>query len=383
MKRSGHIGDVIAKPDKYLDEVVWIPTVEMLDTANPENPRVHEEEGDVAEIFKSLLAFGWGDYGVTFNPHTKLQTGGHGRVQAARLGMQHDEDWFDQAWETWIQGPKERKEVAGFHKERYSPEYWQSVPVIMTSLIKVDQQALMIRLNNTDRDGRDDHGRMAAVLAQLPKQNVELAGWDNTSKKAFTEAFLVKAQEIEEEPDDDEDDDGEGGYDYDAGSPPTNETEREYGESGSGGGKVDYGDDDDDPFATAEDESGPVTTPNGDTLSTANVSTDDIGNVQAEGVNYDTLIREARQILLMTEDQVLHFKALFGKGTSHGPIPFVLEKIGIPLDTNRSIKEWRPDAVIAVLDWFLEQNKIHAQAWQMAQQPKEEAAEEDTDDEDN
>lgn len=370
MRQEATLAQVLASPDKYMDGVVWLPTNEMVETANPENPRVHEEDGDVTEIFKSLLAFGWGDYGVTFNPHTELQTGGHGRVQAARLGLQHDADWYEQAWELWIRGPKERKEVASYHKERYCPDYWKRVPVVITTLIKVDQQALMIRLNNTDRDGRDDHGRMASLLAQLPKKSVDLAGWDNTAKNAFTEAFLVKAQEIEE--DDEEPDEESGGYDYDAGSPPTNETEREYGEPGPGGGKVDYGDDGDDPFATAEDESGPVTTPDGDTVSTANVSTDDIADTQVDGVNYDTAIRAARQILLMSDDQVVHFKSFFGKGANEGPVPFILEKIGRPVDTNRSIKEWRPDCVIAVLDWFLEQNKVHAQGWQASQQPKEE-----------
>ncbi|NEZ65569.1 hypothetical protein D0962_22900 [Leptolyngbyaceae cyanobacterium CCMR0082] len=366
-KEIGSLESILSKPEKYLDTVVWVPTIQMLEVAHPENPRTHSEDGDVAEIFKSLLAFGWGDFGVTFNPHTGKQTGGHGRVLAAKLGTQHDDDWFEQAWELFLKGHKDRAQVAQFHQERYCPSYWQHVPVIITNLIETDQKSLMVRLNNTQPDGQDDPARMAAILGQLGKAEQELAGWDPVSAKAFTAAFLVKAEEIEEELAEEE-----SGYNYDAGLPGTDATDREYGQTFERDDAVDYGDDSGDPWAvTAEEESGEttITTAEGTTAQIAQVDTSGVDDAQkATGVYYDSDQRETRAVLLFSKDQLSDFKDLFGTGARIGPLPFILEKLGHQVDTTRSIKEWRPDCCLAILNAFIEQNQSLFQEWMHADQ---------------
>lgn len=349
-KEIGSLESILSKPEKYLDTVVWVPTVQMLEVAHPENPRTHSEDGDVAEIFKSLLAFGWGDFGVTFNPHTGKQTGGHGRVLAAKLGMQHDDDWFEKAWELFLKGHKDRAQVAQYHQERYCPRYWEHVPVIITTLIEIDQKSLMVRLNNTQPDGQDDPARMAAILGQLGKAEQELAGWDPVSAKAFTAAFLVKAEEIEEELAEEE-----SGYNYDAGLPGTDATDREYGQTFERDA-VDYGDDPADPWAvTAEEESGEttITTAEGEAMEVVSLpETEDgvePGVFKHSGGHYS----ETRTILYVSQEDNENWKVwskLFAD-------VFDVNRVG------EIAKIWRSQATFAAMRWVLENHPEASRAY--------------------
>ena len=353
MREIGSLEAVLTKPDKYADKVVWIPTLQMLEVAHPDNPRTHSEDGDVAEIFKSLLAFGWGDFGITFNPHTGKQTGGHGRVLAARLGMQHDDDWFEQAWELFLKGHQDRKGLAEYHQERYCPQYWEHVPVIITTLTDTDQRALMIRLNNTQPDGQDDPAKMAALLSQLGKDETELAGWDATAAKSFTAAFLIKAAEIEEEIEAEERE--ESGYNYDAGLPGTDAVDREHSQRFEREDAVDYGDDDDPWNVTAEEESGPVTvtTADGETMEVASLpeTKDGVepGVFKHSGGHYS----ETRTILYVSKEDNENWK-IWSKLFAD---VFGVNKVG------EIAKIWRSQATFAAMRWVLENHPEASQAY--------------------
>lgn len=369
MREIGSLEAVLAQPDKYVDKVVWVPTLQMIEVAHPDNPRTHSEDGDVTEIFKSLLAFGWGDYGITFNPNTGKQTGGHGRVLAARLGMQHDDEWFERAWDLFLKGHKDRQGLAEYHQERYCSQYWEHVPVIITTLTDNDQRSLMIRLNNTQPDGQDDPAKMATLLSQLGKDETELAGWDKVAAESFTAAFLVKAAEIEEEIEAEERE--ESGYNHDAGLPGTDAVDREYGQRFEKDDAVDDGENDDPWDVTAEDDSGPVTvtTADGGTAQIAQVDTSGVDDDQkAERVYYDSDQRETRAVLLYSKAQLSDFKELFGTGARLGPLPFILKELGVEINTSASIKEWRPDCCLAVFQKFVEQNSKLYQDWMNADQ---------------
>lgn len=369
MREIGNLEAVLAQPDKYVDKVIWVPTLQMIEVAHPDNPRTHNEDGDVTEIFKSLLAFGWGDYGVTFNPHTGKQTGGHGRVLAARLGMQHDDDWFEQAWDLFLKGHQDRKTIAQYHQERYCSGYWEHVPVIITTLTDDDQRSLMIRLNNDRLDGRNDSAKMAELLSQMNKDEIELAGWDKVAAESFTAAFLIKAAEIEEEIEAEETE--ESGYNYDAGVPGTDAVDTEYGQRFEKDDAVDYGESDDPWDVTAEEDSGPVTVTTADG-ETAHIASVDVSNVdeeqKAQGVYYDSDQRETRAVLLYSKAQLSDFKELFGTGARLGPLPFILKELGVEINTSASIKEWRPDCCLAVFQKFVEQNSKLYQEWMDADQ---------------
>lgn len=336
------------KPELYLDQVIWVPTEELIDAHHPANPRVHREDEDIPEIFKSLLWFGWGVVGVTFNPVTGLITGGHGRNQAADLGRKMDPDEFEARWEQWLKQDKDRKEVAAIAKQRFCPEYWEYCPTYVCMLTGTDQKTLMVRLNDQQKDGKNDPSRMAALLAQLPKSQVPDTGWDVVSAEAFKTAFLELPKASPPEPE---------GYNFDAGEPPSDEVEYEGGQHFESADATDYGEPDyeeEDSF----DESGPVrvTTADGEDVAIA-----EVGELKEEfevgQVNYDKDVRETRAVLLMSRVQLDRFKSFFGTTTCPGPVIALLERLGVSIDMAQSIKEWRPDANLAVLEMFLKQNQ--------------------------
>ena len=185
-----------------MSEVLRLPTSNVLAKFHPENPREHSEENDLPWIRDSLLDFGWLIY-PTIQQNLDGSFGylisGHGRVQGADWLSQQDKDFFLKEWERWIKGTG-RDRIAEKHQERFCANYWAAIPVVPVTLDELSQKSALLRLNNTSHDGRDDPGKIAAILAQMPKRQIKTAGWDSGTANNFMQAFLVRK---EEEPEDD------------------------------------------------------------------------------------------------------------------------------------------------------------------------------------
>jgi hypothetical protein len=186
-----------------VNEVVWLRTQTILEKFHPENPREHTEEHDLPWIRESLLDFGWlaypsiqknldGSFGYLIS--------GHGRTIGADWLSQQDDDFFSKEWNRWIK-PTGRDKIADKHQGRFCGDYWLKSPVIPTTLDEISQKSALLRLNNTSHDGRDDPARIAAILAQMPKQQIKNAGWDTSTANNFMQAFLVRK---EDQPDEEE-----------------------------------------------------------------------------------------------------------------------------------------------------------------------------------
>jgi|688.fasta_scaffold03515_34 hypothetical protein len=193
-----------------MSEVLRLPISSVLAKFHPENPREHSEENDLPWIRDSLLDFGWLIY-PTIQRNLDGSFGylisGHGRVQGADWLSQQDEDFFLKEWDRWIKGTG-RDKVAEKHRERFCANYWTAIPVVPVTLDELSQKSALLRLNNTSHDGRDDPGKIAAILAQMPKRQIKTAGWDTSTANSFMRAFLVRKEEPEEEQE-------ETGYDFD------------------------------------------------------------------------------------------------------------------------------------------------------------------------
>ena len=194
-----------------MSEVLRLPTSSVLAKFHPENPREHSEENDLPWIRDSLLDFGWLIY-PTIQRNLDGSFGylisGHGRAQGADWLSQQDEDFFLKEWERWIKGTG-RDKVAEKHRERFYANYWTAIPVVPVTLDELSQKSALLRLNNTSHDGRDDPGKIAAILAQMPKRQIKTAGWDASTANSFMQAFLVRKEEPEEEQEE------TGNYDFD------------------------------------------------------------------------------------------------------------------------------------------------------------------------
>jgi hypothetical protein len=195
-----------------MSEVLRLPTPDVLARFHPENPREHSN--DLPWIRDSLLDFGWLIY-PTIQRNLDGSFGylisGHGRVQGADWLSQQDEDFFLKEWERWIKWTG-RDEVAQKHQDRFCANYWAAIPLVPVTLDELSQKSALLRLNNTSHDGRDDPGKIAAILAQMPKRQIKMAGWDTSTANNFMQAFLVRK---EEEPEDDlEEQEETGNYDF-------------------------------------------------------------------------------------------------------------------------------------------------------------------------
>jgi hypothetical protein len=122
------------------------------------------------------------------------------------LGISYQD--MDGLRERWIKGTG-RDKVAEKHRERFYANYWTAIPVVPVTLDELSQKSALLRLNNTSHDGRDDPGKIAAILAQMPKRQIKTAGWDTPTANSFMQAFLVRKEEPEEEQEE------TGNYDFD------------------------------------------------------------------------------------------------------------------------------------------------------------------------
>ena len=184
-----------------MNEVLRLPTSGLLAKFHPENPREHSEEHDLPWIRETILDFGWLVY-PTIQRNLDGSFGylisGHGRVLGADWLSQRDEDFFLKEWERWTKGTG-RDKIAQKHQERFCANYWDAIPVVPVTLDELSQKSALLRLNNTSHDGRDDPGKIAAILAQMPKRQIKTAGWDSGTANSFMQAFLVRKEEPEEE----------------------------------------------------------------------------------------------------------------------------------------------------------------------------------------
>ena len=184
-----------------MSEVLRLATTEVIKRFHPENPREHTEEHDLPWIRESLLDFGWLTYpSIQQNLDGSLGylISGHGRVMGADWLSQQDDDFFTSEWNRWIKATG-RDKIATKHQGRFCGKYWSEVPVIPTTLDDLSQKSALLRLNNTSHDGRDDPGKIAAILAQMPKRQIKAAGWDTNTANSFMQAFLVRKEESVEE----------------------------------------------------------------------------------------------------------------------------------------------------------------------------------------
>lgn len=367
---TASLADITLNPEKYMDQVVWVSVMELLDAHHPDNPRVHKDDDDVIKIAKSLLWFGWGEVGISFNPLTGRITGGHGRTMAVKQLNDRDAEEFESQWERWLKEDEGRKEIAELARERFQPSYWSHCPVNICILSSLDQKTLMVRLNDKQQDGKDDPAKMAAILSAIPKKMVADTGWAPEQVDAFKRAFMERPKEPEPLVFDKSE--GEEVNEYEG----KQYFERPDATDFSGDGDDDYWD------ANAVDESGPVviTNPDGERFHLAQVDTSSVDDaVKAEGVVYDSNIRQTRAVLLMSYEQLDEWKDHFGRTTANpGPIPYILEKLNRPIDMGRSIKEWRPDANLEVVRWFIEQHRELVEEWrQQNPQPTKTEEEED------
>jgi|694.fasta_scaffold97953_2 hypothetical protein len=355
---TASLEEIKQDPGKYLDQIVWVPVNELLEAHHPDNPRIHKNEDDVPKIAKSLLWFGWGEVGISFNPVSGRITGGHGRTMAVKQLFDQDPETFDAQWEKWLKEDASRQEIASLAADRFKSSYWSHCPVHICMLSSIDQKTLMVRLNDKQQDGKDDPAKMAAILTQIPKQMVQDTGWSVAQVDAFKRAFMEKPKEPEplvfENPSES--------------SSPGEEIEYEGKQYFERPDATDYSNDENDDFwdADATEESGPViTTSDGESLVLAQVDTSNVdASVKAHGVVYDSNIRQTRAVLLMSYDQLDEWKDAFGRTTAApGPIPYILEKLDRPIDMARSIKEWRPDANLEIVRLFLEQHQDLVDEW--------------------
>lgn len=354
-------------PKTQVENIVWMPTQELLGYSDPDNPRVHDPEGDVKQTAQSILHLGWLEIGIVFNPVLGTLVGGHGRVMGANFNRHQTEEWFEREWEIWLAANPDRKDLAEIHHERFCAAYWENCPVRVIQLDEKSHKSGLIRLNNQQVAGKDDPTRMAALLSKIPKQFNDLTGWEASTKKSFTEAFLKRVEERGgldqsdyepgqrfERPD---------ATDYSVRDPehPNDATEE------SGGVHSNF----DSPEFPAAPEAAPG-------YEVVQVGTDDVNpEFRHEGVAYDSNIRETRAVLLFSREQLFEFNKKLAPACA-----FIVQELGYELDTvGQSIRLWRPDAFLLALRHFVE--KDHAQLYAEFLESKSEPVEEEEEDGDN
>lgn len=148
----------------------WMPLDDVLTCFHPQNPIVHDQ--DIPGLALSLLEGGWIEP-VTLNQNNGKLVGGHGRSLAAQWLRQQAVEWFDHRWELWS---AEHKPTEA-DRQRFNPEYWTQVLVLLVALSEADHLAMMIRLNDTENQGKDNPDRLKALLSQLPGRLRQMAGY--------------------------------------------------------------------------------------------------------------------------------------------------------------------------------------------------------------
>lgn len=188
-------------------EILWLPTHELINRFHAENPQEHSEEFDLPKIRHSLLNLGWLQY-VTLQVDGSVISG-HGRIMSADWFCNQTLDYFEKAWKRWLKENSDREAIADQNQERFNSGYWAKCPCIPVNLDILSQKSALIRLNDTQGDGRANPQRIAALLSQMPKQNQELSGWSPQTADNFIRGFLAKREQTPMIISDDEDENEE------------------------------------------------------------------------------------------------------------------------------------------------------------------------------
>lgn len=185
--------------DNVNNNVIWLPTEQLIQKFNPENPQEHNEENDLPKIRRSLLELGWLQV-ITLQENGKLISG-HGRVMSANHLKDETPEFFEKAWSRFIRQRSELPAEAGFdpsaHQYRFSSAYWRQCPCLIVDLDEYSQKSALIRLNDTQADGRPNPAKIAALLANLPRENQELCGWSPEVAKNFIKGFSTRRETYE------------------------------------------------------------------------------------------------------------------------------------------------------------------------------------------
>jgi len=320
------------------NQILLMPTPELLERLHPDNPQMHSEDKDLPKIRHSLLNFGWLQY-ITIQKNGYILSG-HGRAMSAGFLSQQDPEYFDFYWKKWLASSDEKKALAIDHQERFKASYWDQCPVIETTLDEISQKAVLIRLNDTQSDGTADPVRIAALLSQMKKPEQDLAGWEPSVAKNFIAAYaLKKSQKTEEAVDnnwnnwEDEENDkeeySEDGDDYEETEGENDFEGKEYFEN---------------PDATDYSVSG-----DSDSLDDVEIAKIDVSNIDdnmlalTQGFTYNPESSEQTRILFYYDKPVLpEIKKL---------INLAAEKLGIPREGD--LKRWRSQAVFLAIESFV------------------------------
>jgi len=302
------------------NEILWLPIEEAIARFHPENPREHTEENDLPWIRESLLDFGWLTY-PTIQRNLDNSLGylisGHGRIQGAEWLSQQDAEFFLSEWNRWLKATG-RDKIAAKHQGRFTSDYWSNIPAVPVTLDELSQKSALLRLNNTSHDGRDDPGKIAAILAQMPKKQIKAAGWDVNTAKNFMNAFLVRKEEEPEE-----------------------EAEFQDSQTFEHSDATDYGTGEaiahDAPTDTYDDYAPPPE------AELASVDTAEIGEVEAiSNINYTAKGEQVQFFVFLEKEELPKFKDKLGA---------IASKLGIP--TEGSIQQWRSQAILKAVDYIL------------------------------
>jgi len=315
-----------------------MPTSALMGVLNPENPQMHSEDDDLPKIRHSLLHFGWAQYPTKQidGDEVGYLLSGHGRVMSADFLSKQPQEWFDKEWEKW-QKQGDRKGSAESNKIRFNPDYWKKCPVIPVDLDLESQKALMIRLNDTQSDGKADPAMVAKLLAAMKKPLQELSGWEPAVANNFAKAYLAKRELAEQQedfaswdapiPKTENDEDEDGSYNYDDG---IDEDGEDY-ESKEVFERPD-----------ATDYSGKYSPLSQDEINIAQVDTSNI-NDEVLGVNshtsYNPDVSEQTRF-------ILHYSKLELPDVKK-TIALAAEKAGFSMEGD--LKEWRSQTVYKIL----------------------------------
>lgn len=349
-------------------EVVWMPTARLKEAFFELNPRIHTLDTDVKGLALRLLDAGWMEIGISYNEQTERLVGGHGRVEACLWLAEQDEDWFADRWEKWLQANPDRKELAHQHHDRFNAEYWTQAPVKLNRVDQTTHNAMVIALNNQAVEGKDDPKRVAALLAQLPKQFDDMAGWESSAKSAFTSAFLEKkkvaeAAEAEEEAAQTEYQnkqrfERDDATEYEEGDEPEDAT----AESGE---VTTYYDEDEADWKPEDGEDEvyeEFRAADGSIVSIANVDTD-IEAVETDVFKHSKHYADTRAVLYVSQDELQRWKAM----SKAAAAVFEVDTVG------EIAKIWRSKATLAAIQWAVEHHPNRAVLNEAASEEQEDA----------
>lgn len=165
--------------------VQWMPIPDLLGCFHPNNPVAHDD--DIPGLAESLLDAGWVEP-ITLNQRNGKLVGGHGRVMATDWLRQQNPEWFAHRFELW----QVNHEATAIDSERFNPDYWLKVLVLLVDLTNSEHEAMLIRLNDTESQGKDDPARLKALLSNLPGRLKQLAGYTSEPQtKSATEPGSV------------------------------------------------------------------------------------------------------------------------------------------------------------------------------------------------